>query len=130
MKAQRIAVALAAVNLALLVLTLAQVGRADSPAVAPVLRGRMLELLDERGQVRSRLSVEPGGDVVLRLMDAHGTIRVKLGASEQGSGLVLLDETTSPGVQIIARRSGTPAQPATTSVALTGANGKRRTIEP
>jgi hypothetical protein len=130
MKTQRLTIALTALNLVLLLFTLAQSGRADSQAVAPVLRGRVLELLDDRGQVRSRLNVEPSGGVVFRLMDKNGTIRVKLGADEHGSGLVLLDETTAPGVQIIASQTGTPDQPATTSLALTGADGRQRTIKP
>ena len=41
------------------------------------------------------------------MMDAKGTIRVKLGASEEGSGLVLLDDNTEPGVHLLASRGGT-----------------------
>jgi hypothetical protein len=45
-----------------------------------------------------------------------------------GSGLVLLDEATQPGVQIIARRIGTVERPTTTGVTLTGADGQPRVI--
>jgi hypothetical protein len=130
MTAQRLALGLTAVNLAILVLN---VGRppwpAPSPAegaadVAPVLRGRALELVDENGRVRSRLNVEEGGAVVLRLIDRNGSIRVKLGADENGSGLVLLDEATEPGLHLVARRAGTPERPAT-SLTLRGADGQR-----
>jgi hypothetical protein len=38
-------------------------------------------------------NVESSGEVVLRLLDRSGTIRVKLGASESGSGLMLADES-------------------------------------
>jgi hypothetical protein len=48
---------------------------------------------------------------------------VKLGASEAGSGLVLLDGSTEPGVHILARRSGT-------SLTLVAKGGARRVIEP
>ncbi|HUG15916.1 MAG TPA: hypothetical protein VMM78_12975, partial [Thermomicrobiales bacterium] len=70
------------------------------------------------------INVEPNGEVVLRLLDRNGTIRVKLGASETGSGLVLLDEQTEPGVHIRARRAGT------TSLTLRGGPGQERVIRP
>jgi hypothetical protein len=50
---------------------------------------------------------EPDGEAVLRMRDAEGTIRVKLGASKKGSGLVLLDASTEPGVHVLANASGT-----------------------
>jgi hypothetical protein len=62
---------------------------------------------DARGQVRSRINMEEDGEVVFRLRDRNGTIRVKLGAGEGGSGFVLLDETTEPAVHMVARRVGT-----------------------
>jgi hypothetical protein len=96
-------------------------------AVVPVLRGRALELLDDHGQVRSRINVEPNGDVVFRLLDKNGTIRVKLGAGERGSGLILLDHATEPGVHI---KAGGNAEGATTSLTLRGAGGQERVIKP
>ncbi len=89
----------------------------------------MLELVDEKGQIRSSIKVESDGEVVLRMFDKNGTIRVKLGASESGSGMLLADETTEPGVHLIARRVGTPNR-LTTRIGLTGADGKQRVIEP
>jgi hypothetical protein len=86
--------------------------------------------VDDRGQVRSRLEVEPTGEVVLRLLDARGTIRVKLGAGEDGSGLLLADEATEPAIHIVARRSAKPDRPATTSITLNGADGQQRVITP
>ena len=111
----------------------ATVPAVQSPAaqdVMPVLRGRALELVDEAGQVRSRINAEPDGEVVLRLIDRNGTIRVKLGAGERGSGLLLLDEATEPAVHVIARRTGTPERPTTTSVTLRGSDGEQRVIRP
>jgi hypothetical protein len=107
-----------------------QASPAVTQDVAPSLRGRALELLDERDRVRARLSVEPEGEVVLRLIDRAGTIRVKLGAGEDGSGLLLLDEATEPGVHLIARRTGTAERPTTTSLTLRGADGQQRVIRP
>ncbi len=127
---QRLAIALTAINLVFLLLVGAQGRSATAQAVAPVLRGHAIELVDDRGQVRSRLNVEQSGEVVLRLLDEHGTIRVKLGAGESGSGLLLADERTEPGVHLIARRTATTERPATTSITLRGADGKERVIKP
>lgn len=82
--------------------------RADETGTVPkVLRAQTIELVDERGKTRASLKTEPGGDVVLRMMDAKGTIRVKLGAAEDGSGLLLLDDRAEPGVHVLAKRGGT-----------------------
>ena len=144
MKSARFAIALSVLNLACLGFVLgrdhprATVVAATTPTapssvtqdVAPVLRGRALELVDDNGKVRSRINIEPNGEVVFRLADRTGTIRVKLGADERGSGLLLLDEATEPAVQIIARRAGTSERPATTSVTLRGRGGEPRVIKP
>jgi hypothetical protein len=72
-----------------------------------VVRARAIELVDGRGRVRAQLNVESSGEVVFRLRDSSGTIRVKLGASEDGSGLLLANEATEPGVHILATSSRT-----------------------
>jgi hypothetical protein len=72
-----------------------------------VLRAQAIELVDGRGRVRMRLNVEPGGQVVFRLRDQAGRVRVKLGADEAGSGLVLMNETSEPGVHVLATRTAT-----------------------
>ncbi len=144
MKSQRLVVGLTLLNLALLTFILVREVRistavnattsrdqsSTSQQVVPVLRGRALELVDEDNQVRSRINVEPDGEVVFRLIDRKGTIRVKLGAGEGGSGLLLLDEATEPGVHVIARRTGTPERPTTTSLTLRGGDGGQRVIKP
>ena len=130
MKLQRFAITLTVLNLVLLFLIAAQAGSTTAQAVAPILRGRVLELVDDRGQVRSRLNVEPTGEVVLRLLDQNGTIRVKLGAGQDGSGLVLADEATEPAIHLVARRAGTSKRPNTTSITLKGADGQQRVIRP
>lgn len=77
---------------------------------------------DREGLVRAQLEVEASGEVVFRLRDASGTIRVKIGASEEGSGLVLLDEATEPGIHMLATRASTT---------LTVAKGRQQhTIKP
>jgi hypothetical protein len=113
-----LAAALTAVNFGLLSVGLTRVAMEKSPLPPePVIRARVLELVDQRGQVRSRLNVEASGEVVFRMLDQRGTIRVKLGAGTDGSGLVLLDEDTEPGVHLVARRAALPDR-ATTSLTL------------
>jgi hypothetical protein len=122
MKIPKLMLGLTVINLVLLVVAAAQ---AKSPAMEtlPIIRTQAFELVDESGQVRSRLNVEKDGTVVFRLLDQEGTIRVKLGADKNGSGLVLLDETTEPGVHIVAReKSG--------GIKLNGPKGRQRVIEP
>jgi len=114
MRMHRLTIALTALNLMLLTFTTLQARSTAAPPVPAILRGRSFELVDARGQVRSRLSVEPGGEVVLRLLDQDGTIRVKLGAGSDGSGL----------------RIGTADRPNTTSITLKGRDGRRRVIRP
>jgi hypothetical protein len=142
MRTQRVAVALTIVNLLLMAVIVAggmrplAVASAASPQAAaaereeaPILRGRALEIVDEHGKTRSRLNVESDGEVVLRMADRNGTIRVKLGAGEGGSGLLLADEATEPGVHIVARRTGTQARPITTSLTLR-AGSQQQVIRP
>ena len=76
--------------------------------VAPLLRVGAIELVDDRGEVRAQLDVQ-GQSVVLRLRDADGQIRVKLAASRDGSGLLLLDESTEPGVHMLAQQESSIA---------------------
>ncbi len=123
MKTERFAIALTAINLLLLAFLLARASIASPKE--NVLRANRLELVDEHGRVRSSLKIESDGAVLLRLMDQEGRIRVKLGAGNDGSGLLLADETTEPGIHMIARRKGTAKQPNTTSITLQTAGGKR-----
>ena len=102
MRRDRLAVALVALCL-VGVLAAAVLDRPAGAERAPsVLRARTIELVDGRGQVRAQLKVERGGEVVFRLRDQDGAVRVKLGASRTGSGLLLLNEATEPGVQALA----------------------------
>lgn len=133
MKTQRLAIVLAAVNLVLVFLTLTHGRFATAQTVAPILQARTLELVDERGVVRARLGVKGSEWFELDLFDKNGIIRVKLGAAEDGSGLVLSEGGTDASrgyVQIIARQTGTPDRPATTSITLRGADGRQRVITP
>jgi hypothetical protein len=101
------AIAFVGLGLLLLLGVLLYERPARAEAVPAVLRAQAFELVDNRGRVRAQLNVTPGGEAVLRLRDAKGTIRVKLGADEAGSGLLLANERTEPGVHILATRART-----------------------
>src|SRR5574341_1215621 len=98
MRMQRLAIALTAINLVLLVMLLLASAQGRFTAAQPaveVLRGRTLELVDEHGVVRARLGVkQPSTVVELDLFDRNGVNHVKLGAGDGGSGLLLTDEVT------------------------------------
>src|SRR5207247_10781190 len=124
MKTQRLAIALTAINLVLLLLNLVQARSTTAQTVTPILRARALELVDERNVVRVRLNVK---ESELNLFDRSGIIRVKLGAGDDGSGLVLSGGGTDASrgyIQIIARQIGTHDKQATTSNTLKAADGR------
>src|SRR3954464_7223786 len=102
MKTQRLLIALTVLNLGLLTLQLARPRLAFAQEASPVLRGRALEIVDERGKVRAQLQVFPpdpkhrlpNGDpypetVLLRLIDPNGRPSVKLATDVRGGGLYL-----------------------------------------
>lgn len=80
---------------------------------------REFELLDKNGVQRASIKVEDDGEVMMRLKDRTGTIRLKMGANEDGSGLVLLDSNTDPGIHALAKKSGS-------SLTIIGKDKKKR----
>jgi hypothetical protein len=92
------------------------------PRTAPgVLRAKAFELVDDKGTVRASLQSYPDGNTVLRLFSENGEIRVKIGASGDGSGIVLLDAQTNPGLHAVAM--GDKA-----SITLCGGGERKRVI--
>jgi hypothetical protein len=99
MKIQRLLIVLTLVNLALLIITLAAMRPAAAEDVAPVLRGRALQIVDDQRRVRASINVYPASKlnngetypetVLLRLITEHGSPSVKLSASEHGAILLL-----------------------------------------
>ncbi len=122
MSRNRLLIGLTAINATLLAAQLARAGRASAASAVHTVRARAIELVDDRGRVRAQLEVEPGGEAVFRLRDDAGEIRVKLGADREGSGLLLLDGSTEPGIHMLAGGSGT-------SIALKK-GGQRRVVTP
>jgi hypothetical protein len=132
MNVRRIAIGLAVSNSALLLLLLLRphvpaalaASNQSGQQVVPLLRIRQLELVDERGTVRAQLMVaQPGDEVLLRMRSARGLLRVKLGANEGGSGLVLADGSTEPGITLHAKSAGS-------SMRMMNRNGAERELKP
>jgi hypothetical protein len=107
MKIQGLPAVLVAAVLFLLVGVVLHERPADAKGPPGVLRARALQIVDGHGRVRALLKTYADGQVVLKLSDANGLIRAKLGAGQSGSGIVLADETTEPGIHILASRDGT-----------------------
>ena len=109
----------------------------DAPAtvVPGVIRGRALEIVDDRGRVRASLSVLPEdpkhnwrgkpypGTVLLRLMSPEGRPNVKLGASQMGAGLLIGGESDPTYVQVL-------AEGGESTVKLINGDGLERLIKP
>jgi hypothetical protein len=137
MKTQRFGIALTAINLVILILTMAQTRPTTADGVAPVLRGRSLEILDDQGRVRASIKLHPADQtfkipdgkigypetVMFRLIDAKGRPEVKLGASEQGAGLGLIGATDTTHVLL-------QADGMDTILKLTNKDGRQQLIKP
>lgn len=116
MKTQRLLIVLTAVNLGLLCYQVIQprLAVASTLDVPGVLRGRSLEIIDERGRIRASIAVLPEDPKViwkgkpypettlLRLMSPDGRPNVKLGASHSGSALVIGGEADPTYIQLLA----------------------------
>jgi len=145
MKTQRFLIALTVINLGLMVFVLAQTRPAKAKVatpvaaegVAPVLRGRALEIVDDRGKVRASITIYPADPtvkmpdgtrgypetVLLRLINSKGRPNVKIEATEDGAGLGLGGETDPTYALLGARGS-------TTSLKLTNKDGRQQMIKP
>jgi hypothetical protein len=128
----RFLVTLTTLNLVLLVILLGQLRPPEASSAAPVLRGRALEIVDDRGRVRASIVLQPAGTtdgkpypetVMLRLIDPNGRPFVKLGGSERGAGLGLLGE--SDATHLLLKAEGP-----STSVKLANGDGRQQLIEP
>jgi hypothetical protein len=129
MKIERLSLALALVNVVLLLHVLGRPRSTMAEGVAPVLRGRALEIVDDEGRVRATITVLPATGkphpetVLLRLIDAKGRPAVKVGASEQGSGLSFVGE--SDRTQVVLKAEG-----ASSSLKLADADGREQLFKP
>ncbi|GEM_PF-1691224 len=66
--------------------------------VPAVVRAEAFELVNKQGQVVAQLYTGEDGGGNIRLREATGTIRVKLGATKDGAGLLLVDKDVEPAI--------------------------------
>ncbi|MFL6581589.1 MAG: hypothetical protein ACJ8G2_12670 [Burkholderiales bacterium] len=136
MKTHRTLFVLTALNLALLLLTVAQqFGPAFAQSEPQVLRGRGLEIVDAQGRVRASIQVLPpaksqkGGEeadtVLLRLITERGRPSVKIASSEPASGLSFAGPTGTKETYVTLGAKGT-----TSSLKLKNENGREHVITP
>jgi hypothetical protein len=139
MNFQRLGIVLTVVNLGLLLFVLGALAQirptAAAQDVAPVLRGRALQIVDERGRVRASLNVLPpsiqkNGErssetVLLRLITERGRPSVKIGASEQSAGLTLVGPTGTKDTYVQLGANGTVS-----SLRLKNEDGREQIIKP
>lgn len=137
MKTQRFLLVITVLNVLLLVFSLRQTRAVAAEDVAPILRGRGLEIVDDRGRIRASITVLPADPtvkmpdgtmgypetVLLRLISPEGRPNVKLGATGCGAGLLVGGESDPTYVQILAEG---PA----TSVKMINKDGRERLIKP
>jgi hypothetical protein len=135
MNTQRLSFVLTVVNLGLLTFLLSTYRKSQgADGVAPVLRGRALQIVDDQGRVRAGISVLPastfkptGKDypetVILRLIDAKGRPEVKIVASEEGAGLGFVGRGDETQVKL-------EAEGADCSLVLVNKDGKRQEVRP
>jgi hypothetical protein len=133
---RRLLVVLTGLNLLLLVFSL---GRSIVVAqdAAPVLRGRALEIVDDRGRIRASITILPADPnvkmpdgttgypetVLLRLVNSKGRPTIKIAATERGAGQLLGGESDPTYVQIL-------AEGGVTSLKLSNKSGRVQTIAP
>jgi hypothetical protein len=96
---------------------------ADDSAPA-VLRAQAIELVDAQGQVRGQLFLGDDGGGNIRLRAGNGEVRVKIGATVDGGGLMFADKQTEPAVLL---RAGGQQGP---NLTLTSPDKKARVVAP
>lgn len=111
--------------------------RTSADEIAPVLRGRELQLVDTRGRVRAEIKVLPADatvkmpdgttgypeTVLLRLITSDGSPNVKIAATEDGSGVSLGANSRTAHVQILSRGERPLLK-------IVNGSGKQQTIQP
>jgi hypothetical protein len=137
MKGQPLLITLTLLNLAILLFTLSQSPLAAGDGTAPMLRGRGLEIVDDRGRVRASIKLLPADPavkmpdgttgypetVLLRLISPEGRPNVKISATERGSGMVLGGEANPTYVQIL-------AEGPSTTLKMINKDGREQTLKP
>ena len=137
MKTYRLLISLTVLNVILLVFSLLQSGALVAQGVAPVLRGRALEIVDDYGRVRASITIFPADPnvkmpdgtvgypetVLLRLINSKGGPNIKIAATERGAVQVLGGESNPTHIQLL-------AEGPSTSLKLTNKDGQVQVIKP
>jgi hypothetical protein len=137
MKTQRLCIALTLLNLAILTFLLLRGKSVVSSDVAPVLRGRALEIVDDQEHIRAMIKIFPADPtvklpdgttgypetVLLRLIDSKGAPNVKIAATEDGSAVSFGGESNPTHIQVLARGKDT-------SLRLVNHDGREQLIKP
>jgi hypothetical protein len=130
MKIPRFLITLTILNFVLLLVVLLPGRSTVAQGVAPILRGKALEIVDDQGRERASINVLPAipktkfpETVILRLVDPKGKPLVKLAASEEGSVLLLLGDSEATYAQVW-------AQGTNSFVRLTNKDGRERVVKP
>jgi hypothetical protein len=133
MKIQRLGIGLTVVNLVLLAFLLAQTYRTHASDVAPVLRGRALQIVDEQDRIRAEILVHGPEKVngktypetvLFRMATAQRAPLMKLTVSENGSVLGLSDDSVPGGVELRAQRDKG------NFVKIVSRDGREQTLKP
>jgi hypothetical protein len=137
MKTPRPLMVITVLNVLLLLLSVSLTRAVATRTVAPVLRGRALELVDDKGRVRASISILPADPnvkmpdgttgypetVLLRLITSKGRPNVKIAATERGAAALLGGESDPTYVQIL-------AEGPRTSLKLRDKDGQQRMLKP
>lgn len=135
MKNQRLLFVLTFVNLAILMFVVVGIRPTAAQDIAPVLRGRALEIVDEAGRVRASISVLPAGTsargdrfqetVLLRLITERGRPSVKIASSEESAGLSFAGPTGTSDTYVVLEAKGRAS-----SLKLRNEDGKEQVVKP
>jgi hypothetical protein len=130
MRLQGLALGLTVVNLVLLVGLLGQLRPLSAQEVAPILRGRELQIVDDAGRVRASISVLPASEqtaetVLLRLITERGRPSVKIGASEESAGLSVAGPTGTKSTWVTVK-----ADRSSGSILVKSEDGGEQLIQP
>lgn len=135
MKLQPLLIALTALNVCLLGATLLRASNAGEAQSNDILRGKGLEIVDDQGRVRASIQLLPAArekdgsmsaeTVLLRLITEKGRPAVKIGTSEEQSGMALIGPTGTSNtyVQVLSGRTDS-------KLVLKNENGREQTVAP
>lgn len=137
MKASPFLIAVSVLNLGLLIYSIVTLRSESIRRDSEVLRGRALEIVDERGRPRATITVFPADPnvkmpdgstgypetVLLRLINSQGRPNVKIEATEIGAGVGLGGEHDPTYAALAARGDKTLLK-------MTNQDGKQQIVEP